>query len=324
VNLQRLKVKLVLFQKDFFKNKRRVFNQIDLIISNKKNYLPLNSVLEILEYDFSRKTPQRFVVTDGSEFVTIPRVGSIARREGVAFRIDPLILVKGNLLLSLRSINRLFNVDVRFCRSLKRVRINQPGQFFITFKGDTLRSISRLLNTTVQKLQSINKDLKEPIPSNVKVKIPMVRFDAQSIKNPVPTKSVKIKQLPEKAPSIIALGRKLIGTPYRFGAGPYPRSKRFDCSSYIQYIFRNNGILLPRTSRAQSRAGKSISLRDVEAGDLLFFRRDRYSDNRVGHVGIDIGRQRMLNTYQSPPGVTISSWNTPFWRRRYITAREIL
>jgi peptidoglycan endopeptidase LytE len=83
-------------------------------------------------------------------------------------------------------------------------------------------------------------------------------------------------------------------------------------------------VKLPRNSRAQARVGKFITLKDVEPGDLLFFRRDRYSDNRIGHVGMDIGGGRMLNTYKSPPGVTISTWRNSFWLKRHITTREIL
>jgi undecaprenyl-diphosphatase len=45
---------------------------------------------------------------------------------------------------------------------------------------------------------------------------------------------------------------------------------------------------LPRTSRAQARVGKAIRQNDIEPGDLIFFRRDRYSDNRIGHVGYEL------------------------------------
>ncbi|MGO4275356.1 NlpC/P60 family protein, partial [Paenibacillus sp. TAF58] len=194
---------------------------------------------------------------------------------------------------------------------------------FITFKGDTLRSISELLNTTVKRLLAVNKNLKEPIPSGSFLKIPTIKPNSpRAIRNKGKS-TFKIKQT-EKAPAIITLGRTLLGKRYRFGAAPYPVSRRFDCSSYIQYIFGKNGVPLPRTSRAQATVGRRINQRDVEPGDLLFFRRPRYSDNRIGHCGVDIGNGNMLNTYQSPPGVTITKWRSPYWLSRYITAREIL
>ncbi|MDQ0493395.1 C40 family peptidase [Paenibacillus brasilensis] len=117
-----------------------------------------------------------------------------------------------------------------------------------------------MLNTTVKQLLSVNKNLKEPITPGTKVRIPTIRFNNAPLPNHHVKKRVKIKQNQELAPAIIALGRQLRGTPYMFGADPYPQSKKFDCSSYIQYIFGRNGVALPRTSRAQAGAGRNINL----------------------------------------------------------------
>ncbi|TXK72259.1 C40 family peptidase [Paenibacillus sp. N3.4] len=198
-----------------------------------------------------------------------------------------------------------------------------PAIFFITFRGDTFRILTELLNTTLKKLLAANPQLKEPFPANTRIRIPTTQPNSpRSLEKP--RKSiVKIKQT-EKAPAIIRLGRSLLGTRYRFGAGPYPRSRRFDCSSYLQYILVKTESCYQRTSGQQAIVGKRINQRDVEAGDILFFRRPRYSDNRIGHCGVDIGNGQMLNTYQSPPGVTITRWRDPYWLSRYITAREVL
>lgn len=318
------KVRLVLFQRDFFTKRRRVFNKISLINRNNINYLPLRDVLEILEFDNFKVTPRTITVTDGSEFVVIPKKGITAQKEGISLNIDRVITINNVQFISVRSINRLFNVDLTYNALKKQVCIRQPGRFFIVLRGDTLRIIAMLLNTSIKGVLSINKNLREPLPEGIKIKIPTMDIDTLPKNRVKSNKAAKIKQQPELASKITALGRTLIGIPYKFGAGPYPRSKRFDCSSYIQYIFGKNGIRLPRTSRAQSRSGRSIKQSDVEPGDLIFFRRDRYSDNRIGHVGMDIGKGKMLNTYQSPPGVTITRWKTPYWLRRYVTAREVL
>lgn len=317
-------VTLMLFQKDYFVPQKRVFSKDKLLTSGTLNYLPLAMVLEIIEYDIYRRNTNSFTVTDGSEIVTIPRTGSTARREGVSFQIDPLLTLNREQFISFRSINRLFNVDLLLNKKAKRVCINQPGRFIITMKGDTLRSLSKLLNTTVKRLLSVNKNLKEPIASGIKVRIPTINFDSVPTNSMKNLKRVKIKQAADIAPAIISLGRTLTGTPYKFGARPYLWSKKFDCSSYTQYIFGKNGVVLPRTSRAQTRVGKRIAQKDIEPGDLIFFRRDRYSDNRIGHVGLDIGNGKMLNTYDFPPGVTVTRWKSPFWLRRYVYAQEIL
>ncbi|MGW9527680.1 NlpC/P60 family protein [Paenibacillus terrae] len=322
--MKQFDIKLVLFQRDYFVRRRRVFNRVHLINQNNINYLPFSSVLEILEYDILRSNRKDLSVTDGSQFLTIPKQGAIARREGVSFEIDPFLIVNKQRYLSFSSINRLFNVDLVLIIKSKQVTIRQPGRFLITAKGDTLKLLARLLNTTVKQLLSVNKNLKEPITPGTKVRIPTIRFNNAPSSQASRKKKVKIKQNQELAPAIIALGRQLRGTPYMFGAGPYPRSKKFDCSSYIQYIFGRNGVALPRTSRAQAGAGRRINQNQIEPGDLIFFRRDRYSDNRIGHVGLDIGNGQMLNTYKSPPGVTVTFWKDPYWLTRYVTAREVL
>jgi peptidoglycan endopeptidase LytE len=320
--LSRLIVSFILFQRDFFTRQRRVFNNKQLITRNKINYLRLKDLLEIIEYDITRSNKSSMSATDGSEFVVIPIQGSVARKEGTSLQIDPIFTINNQLFISLRSIDRLFDVDCVLNKKAKRVCIRQPGRYFVTMKGDTLRLLARLLNTTVARILSVNKGLKDPIPLGTKVKIPILDFDVGP--RIAAEKKVKIKKHVELAPAIISFGRRFLGTPYRFGAAPYPRSRRFDCSSYTQYIFRRNGVRLPRTSRSQARVGRAIRQGDVERGDLVFFRRDRYSDNRIGHVGVDIGNGRMLNTYRSPPGVTVTRWRNPFWLRRYVTAREIL
>jgi cell wall-associated NlpC family hydrolase len=48
---------------------------------------------------------------------------------------------------------------------------------------------------------------------------------------------------------VINTGKTLIGTPYVWG-GCTPGG--FDCSGFIQYIFAQNGIVLPRTTTGYS------------------------------------------------------------------------
>lgn len=44
-SMRMLRIKLILFQKDYFAKRKRVFNNIRLVINNKINYLPLVDVL---------------------------------------------------------------------------------------------------------------------------------------------------------------------------------------------------------------------------------------------------------------------------------------
>lgn len=119
-----------------------------------------------------------------------------------------------------------------------------------------------------------------------------------------------------KAGSIIAKAKKYMGRPYNFGAKTGNTSS-FDCSSFTQYLYRLYGVSLPRTSKAQSKAGRYVSKSNLKPGDLVFF----YSP--VHHVAIYIGNGKIIHTY-GKPGVTISSINSGWWKTHYATARRVL
>ena len=81
---------------------------------------------------------------------------------------------------------------------------------------------------------------------------------------------------------VVAEARKHKGKPYRYGAtGP----SRFDCSGYVQYVYKRVGKRLPRTSRAQYAATRRISKSSKRTGDLIFIR----TSGRITHVGIYAG-----------------------------------
>ena len=47
-----------------------------------------------------------------------------------------------------------------------------------------------------------------------------------------------------------------------------------DCSSFTQYVYRKNGILIGRDTQAQytSKLGKSVDKNNLAIGDLVFFK----------------------------------------------------
>lgn len=119
-----------------------------------------------------------------------------------------------------------------------------------------------------------------------------------------------------KASDIISTAKHYMGVRYQYGA-PSGITSSFDCSSFTQYVFKKNGISLPRDSRQQSRVGTYVPKNQLKPGDLVFF----YSP--IHHVGIYIGNGKMINTYGSP-GVTITDLNSSWWKSHYATARRVL
>ncbi|MDD5265430.1 MAG: C40 family peptidase, partial [Candidatus Bipolaricaulis sp.] len=86
-----------------------------------------------------------------------------------------------------------------------------------------------------------------------------------------------------------------LGKPYKYGSKPDEAPDIFDCSSFVQYLYKNIGITLPRTALEQAHIGRKINPKSsLEVGDLIFFKGTvgRY-DNKfpigIGHVAIYIG-----------------------------------
>jgi probable lipoprotein NlpC len=118
---------------------------------------------------------------------------------------------------------------------------------------------------------------------------------------------------------LIDYGKDYIGTPYRYGA-PAGVEYVFDCSSFVQHVFSNFGIELPRTSISMYYTGEKVDDGSLSVGDLVFF---KSGGSGVGHVAIYAGNGKILHA-SSSNGVTISSLSSSYWQKNYVGARRIL
>jgi cell wall-associated NlpC family hydrolase len=86
-----------------------------------------------------------------------------------------------------------------------------------------------------------------------------------------------------------------VGKAYQYGAaGP----DSYDCSGLTQYVYREAGIELPRSSKSQSEMGTPVARADLRPGDLVFF----YEP--VSHVGIYVGDGQMVDAGTEETGVS--------------------
>src|SRR5262249_45709925 len=128
---------------------------------------------------------------------------------------------------------------------------------------------------------------------------------------------------PPGAPSIaattavVATAMMLRGTPYRNG-GSDPSG--FDCSGFVQWVFAQSGIRLPREVRDQYDKGTKIDLRGVQPGDLLFF---ETVSRGASHVGVAIGGDQFVHAPSSRGVVRVERFTASYWARRFVGARRI-
>lgn len=118
---------------------------------------------------------------------------------------------------------------------------------------------------------------------------------------------------------LITLAKEYVGTPYRYGATS-GITYAFDCSSFTQYVFDQVGIELPRTSAAQSYIGVKVDKGYLSVGDLVFFKASGYG---IGHVAIYAGNGMILHA-SSSKGVSLTSLESNYWKKNYLTARRVL
>jgi cell wall-associated NlpC family hydrolase len=108
-----------------------------------------------------------------------------------------------------------------------------------------------------------------------------------------------------------------LGTPYRFGGDG---SAGIDCSSFVQHVFREHQIALPRTAREQIKVGSEVPQGDLQKGDLVFFH--TYA-SYPSHVGIYLGDGKMIHASSAKGEVTVSDMNTDYYRSRFIGAKRL-
>jgi cell wall-associated NlpC family hydrolase len=123
--------------------------------------------------------------------------------------------------------------------------------------------------------------------------------------------------VPAAAPAVVRTALALRGTPYRNG-GSDPGG--FDCSGFVQWIFNEHGVRLPREVRDQFSVGRTVNLADVEAGDLLFF---ETVSRGASHVGIALGGGEFIHAPSSRGVVRIERYGADYWASRFVAARRI-
>ncbi|ARK32478.1 C40 family peptidase [Halalkalibacter krulwichiae] len=114
--------------------------------------------------------------------------------------------------------------------------------------------------------------------------------------------------------NLVADGANYVGVPYLWG-GQTPSG--FDCSGLVQYLFKKQGVSIPRTVAQQWAAGTTVSQPAV--GDLVFF---ETISKGPSHNGIYIGNGQFLHSGSST-GVTVASMNNSYWKSRYLGAKRL-
>lgn len=112
--------------------------------------------------------------------------------------------------------------------------------------------------------------------------------------------------------AMIAL--RAVGVPYRWGGSSL--ASGFDCSGLVYWAYQRLGVDVPHSSYALFEKGRAVRPSRMKPGDVLFF-------SGLGHVGLYIGRGRMVHAPHSGRNVEIVTLDSSHYGSRLVGARRI-
>jgi peptidoglycan DL-endopeptidase CwlO len=141
-------------------------------------------------------------------------------------------------------------------------------------------------------------------PHRVVVQTPHVKSARYRKKRPKPS-------LGERAAKIAI---SAVGVPYRWGGASL--ASGFDCSGLVYWTYHRLGIDVPHSSYALFDVGRAVKRTRMRPGDVLFF-------SGLGHVGLYIGRGRMVHAPHTGRDVEIVALGRSHYGSRLVGARRI-
>jgi peptidoglycan DL-endopeptidase CwlO len=127
--------------------------------------------------------------------------------------------------------------------------------------------------------------------------------------------SIVERPAPTRAERAVRFALDEVGVPYRWG-GESPQTG-FDCSGLVRWAYGRVGIDLPHNSYALYSTGRRVPESGMTTGDILFF-------EGLGHVGIYLGRGRMVHAPQTGRNVEVVRLGTTKYGSRLIGARRVV
>lgn len=95
--------------------------------------------------------------------------------------------------------------------------------------------------------------------------------------------------------SVVDYAKQFVGNPYVWGGTSLTSGA--DCSGFVQSVYSNFGVSLPRTSYEQQNAGREVSYSEAQPGDLICY---------GGHVAIYMGGGKIVHASNSRDGIKVS------------------
>lgn len=124
---------------------------------------------------------------------------------------------------------------------------------------------------------------------------------------------VKKRRRPTVGERAARIALKAVGVPYSWGGASM---SGFDCSGLVYWAYSRLGVELPHSSYALYDVGRRVARSRMKPGDVLFF-------SGLGHVGLYLGRGRMVHAPQSGRTVEVVTLRRSHYGDRLVGARRV-
>lgn len=145
------------------------------------------------------------------------------------------------------------------------------------------------------------------------------------LKKTEPATKTEVSKISDRE-KIISFAKEYLGINYKY-ASSNPK-KGFDCSGFVNYVFKHFDVDVPRSSGQFKNIGKTIQPEAFQKGDILIFY--GYKDQKsIGHVGIICEADGMNSKFiHASSGkeyaVTISELNSKMYAKRFYKCISVL
>lgn len=185
-------------------------------------------------------------------------------------------------------------------------------------KGETLATIARRHGMAIDDLKRINDLTSSRLKIGQRLALASREAEPSPLLLPGDSSEDEVLEMAYTTSSELEqIAFNYLSTPYRFGGNS---RKGIDCSGFVQQVFREVEVDLPRSAREQFRVGAKIDREQMQKGDLIFFR--TYA-KYPSHVGIYLGDGKMIHASSRSRRVVVTSIDHPYYRKRFIGAKRI-
>ena len=199
---------------------------------------------------------------------------------------------------------------------------------------------------TQRHLQTPNHPQETPQTQQTTPKEPQV----QDVSQKAPAQTLLASGITVDSNEVTNFSKTLLGVPYVWGGTSLDG---FDCSGFVQYVYKKYEMDLSRTTYTQIKQGKSIALSDIKENDLVFFdtrassmltkaksqgvsgtldtiiinesdtgNSKKLYPSEPTHVGMYIGNGKMIHASSSKKQVVVEVLENDYFKDRIVDIRR--